>query len=1517
MILPTYQQYAAAQTTEWDPSSRLLTDPMLQLPTEDSVQVVWYTEFEGQEHTLTYTPEGSTPITVAADSATMTRMAEDASSTLRDGRTFEDVTLRDIWRHEATATGLTQNVRVPYFVTSINDAGETITSDEYTLQPLPTEGHGIKVLLTSDQQNRQMSPANFQKVVETVGNVDAVFVAGDFVDTPHRASEWFDRYDPAWLETPENDAGVQFPSARPAFFPSLQGYYQDIFPEFPYTGGEILQHAYLFGSIGNHESPGRWRPEERNLGQMDNDPQPRWYAELRYEQQKDEINPTGDPDIREQWIRDNSFDHIQYYEMWSHPEGPEGENYYAYQIGDVFVISMNVSRVWRTWNVNPGDRGKFTEAVEYLNNPDEWGFGDMWFQTYYEGTEQYEWLQDVLASDEFQNSRYKVVLAHQTMFGLGDNAVPVMADPVTTISYQDGSELSTLTTNWPVEQTFWEENIEPILDDIVEITHEYPIEGDVWLNDIEPLLLENGVQLVHVGHSHLWNRAQVENMHYLETSNVGNTFGAYYEDAEGIVAQRTRWASSFWNELESPDSRFDPEDYADTGDPHGRKPAFPSVFNPELEYEPLDENPRPLPYLSSNRLTAFSIFDTATSTVSSYVFDTADPESEVRLFDEFTLAVDEPAEPAQVRVAHASPDAPAVDVYVNGSTVLTEVPFFSVSDYLKLPAGEYRIQVAPAGTSPDDAVIDATVTVEGGTAYTIAATGLLTNIGATVLVDDLSDPTVGEARVTVYHFSPDAPAVDVKLANGNVLIENLAFQESASLDVPAGTYDLVVTPTGADDVVLDLSGTTLEAGVHYSVFAINTLDSITAAVTPAPGTAEFETGNVIFIHPDGTALNHWNAARMYWEGPDALLEWDQLPEMAVYRGHMTDRLTGTSNGGATVHAFGYKVLGPGSFGQDGTRPILSLSDYPGSIMREAAAAGHPVGIVNDGDLPEPGTGAFLAEVDDRGEANLIADQLLNGRPGFDDPDPVVMLGGGERFFLPEDTPMCTDEVTPDCAVHQDPVNGRGPARTDGRNLIQEAIADGWVVLRTREEFEAFKADLEADPTYAPKVLGLFAADDIFNDVPEEILKEFGLVNPNIPADDKDSNLILWGSAPGTLGFNPPTADELTEVALTILERTSETVDKSFFLVAEVESTDNLGNNSNAIGTLRGLQDADGIIGASRAFQADNPDTLIITAADSDANGMQVVAPPRTDDDGNVTDLLDNPTGASEEVNPLDGLTGRSTPPFIAEPDAYGQELPFAIAWAGSADVAGGILSRAQGLNAELLRSEFSGRFDNTDVYRMMYVTLFGELLPDAVGEMAPDRDMASFACTDPSAPGAWSTFEVGDSAPGTVIAEGDMAFMCGAGAGLGGLDDQFTYAYQEIGTDDATLVARLASLGGKGEPQAGLMLRRQIDARTVLAAITARDADTALYQVRSGSGLPIWTLDDAMWQPPVWLKLEREGNSVTGYVSMAETPGDDDWVVFHEYTLSLGEEVLAGLFVTSQDNTTQAEALFTDVTLER
>gem|GEM_PF-2585522 len=116
-------------------------------------------------------------------------------------------------------------------------------------------------------------------------------------------------------------------------------------------------------------------------------------------------------------------------------------------------------------------------------------------------------------------------------------------------------------------------------------------------------------------------------------------------------------------------------------------------------------------------------------------------------------------ERARVRAVHAAPDAPPVDVLVNGVPAWTNVPFRAVSSYASLAPRAYNIRIVPAGaTAP--VVIDADLTVEAGKDYTLAATNRLASIAPLLLVDDNRAPAAGQAHVRFVHASPDAPAVD-------------------------------------------------------------------------------------------------------------------------------------------------------------------------------------------------------------------------------------------------------------------------------------------------------------------------------------------------------------------------------------------------------------------------------------------------------------------------------------------------------------------------------------------------------------------------------------------------------------------------------------------------------------------------------------------------------------------------------------------------------------------------------------
>ena len=203
---------------------------------------------------------------------------------------------------------------------------------------------------------------------------------------------------------------------------------------------------------------------------------------------------------------------------------------------------------------------------------------------------------------------------------------------------------------------------------------------------------------------------------------------------------------------------------------------------------------------------------------------------------------------AFVRVAHASPDAPNVDIWVDGESVLTDVPFTAVSDYLALPAGTYNVQVTATGST--DPVIDADLDVEAGVSYTVAATGPLADITATVLTDDRA-PAAGQAKLRVFHASPSAPAeVDVAVTDGPILVEALAYPEAtAYLTVDAGTYPLEIRAAGDGAAALSLEAA-LEAGQNYTAIAMDDPDSeagvqvivATEAMTEMPSTAMAQPG---------------------------------------------------------------------------------------------------------------------------------------------------------------------------------------------------------------------------------------------------------------------------------------------------------------------------------------------------------------------------------------------------------------------------------------------------------------------------------------------------------------------------------------------------------------------------------------------------------------------------------------------------------------------------------------------------
>jgi phage baseplate assembly protein gpV len=174
--------------------------------------------------------------------------------------------------------------------------------------------------------------------------------------------------------------------------------------------------------------------------------------------------------------------------------------------------------------------------------------------------------------------------------------------------------------------------------------------------------------------------------------------------------------------------------------------------------------------------------------------------------------------PARVMAIHASPDAPSVDLLVDNTISGTNLTFPNNTGYLNVPAGSRNIKVNVAGTSTT--VINATLTLDAGAAYSVFATDSVSRLAPLVLVDNLSAPASGKAHIRFIHLSPNAPAVDVALQGGAVVFGNTSFGENSTLlPLDAGTYNLEVRLAGTNTVVLPLPNIMLQAGKIYTVFA--------------------------------------------------------------------------------------------------------------------------------------------------------------------------------------------------------------------------------------------------------------------------------------------------------------------------------------------------------------------------------------------------------------------------------------------------------------------------------------------------------------------------------------------------------------------------------------------------------------------------------------------------------------------------------------------------------------------------
>ncbi len=150
-----------------------------------------------------------------------------------------------------------------------------------------------------------------------------------------------------------------------------------------------------------------------------------------------------------------------------------------------------------------------------------------------------------------------------------------------------------------------------------------------------------------------------------------------------------------------------------------------------------------------------------------------------------------------------------------------------------------------------------------------------------------------------------------------------------------------------------------------------------------------------------------------------------------------------------------------------------------------------------------------------------------------------------------------------------------------------------------------------------------------------------------------------------------------------------------------------------------------------------------------------------------------------------------------------------------------------------------------------------------------------------------------------VTETGGKMDLTGAGADIWNNSDEFTYAYKTL-TGDGTMTARVVSTGTGANTWAkgGVMIRDSINGGSTHAtmAITGGGGNGASFQYRAAANGASANVDSgSVIAPPYWVKMERMGDVLTGYVSS----DGKLWNTLGTTTVTMADPIYIGLAVTS------------------
>lgn len=183
---------------------------------------------------------------------------------------------------------------------------------------------------------------------------------------------------------------------------------------------------------------------------------------------------------------------------------------------------------------------------------------------------------------------------------------------------------------------------------------------------------------------------------------------------------------------------------------------------------------------------------------------------------------------ALLSVINASPDAPALDVYLDGNKANAySFGFGNGIDYIGAYTGKRTAKFTPAGAQTTYKAD--TLTFVQNRYYSLFLANTAGHEEFVLLTDTVAKPAESKAGIRLINLSTDAPAIDLVIKDGATLVTNKGYKAfSGFVPVAAAKYTLEIHQAGTSTVLATIANVNLNNGSLYTIW----LQGLAAAGTP-------------------------------------------------------------------------------------------------------------------------------------------------------------------------------------------------------------------------------------------------------------------------------------------------------------------------------------------------------------------------------------------------------------------------------------------------------------------------------------------------------------------------------------------------------------------------------------------------------------------------------------------------------------------------------------------------------------